>query len=105
MTDKTIEQEYKQVQADLKQVTDQVKQYAENVEKQVKQFGEANTETKQKADEALSKFNDLSASFKEIEQKLDRPAGGGGDEPAKSVGQQVIDSDAYQSMDKSSGPN
>ncbi|MDN8180466.1 phage major capsid protein [Acinetobacter baumannii] len=102
MTDKTIEQEYKQVQADLKQVTDQVKQYAENVEKQVKQFGEANTETKQKADEALSKYNELSATFKELEQKLDRPAGGGGDEPAKSVGQQVIDSDAYQSMDKTS---
>lgn len=96
MTDTAkLENEYKQVQADLKTVGDNVKQYAENVEKQVKQFGEANAETKQKADDALSKFNELNATLQNMQQQLDRPS-----TPAqatqKTVGQRVIESEDFK---------
>ncbi|WP_338562536.1 phage major capsid protein [Acinetobacter sp. KS-LM10] len=96
MTDTVkLENEYKQVQTDLKKVGDDVKQYAENVEKQVKQFGDANTETKQKADEALSKYNELNASIKELQQSLDRPNTPSQAE-RKTVGQRVIESDDFK---------
>lgn len=96
MTDTVkLENEYKQVQTDLKKVGDDVKQYAENVEKQVKQFGDANAETKQKADDALNKFNELNATLKDMQQKLDRP-----NTPAqtisKSVGQRVVESEDFK---------
>lgn len=96
MTDTAkLENEYKQVQADLKTVGDNVKQYAENVEKQVKQFSEANAETKQKADDALSKFNELNATLQNMQQQLDRPS-----TPAqatqKTVGQRVIESEDFK---------
>lgn len=96
MTDTVkLENEYKQVQTDLKKVGDDVKQYAENVEKQVKQFGDANTETKQKADEALSKYNELNASIKELQQSLDRPNTPSQAE-LKTVGQRVVESDDFK---------
>ncbi|MBU3845552.1 MAG: phage major capsid protein [Candidatus Acinetobacter avistercoris] len=96
MTDTVkLENEYKQVQTDLKKVGDDVKQYAENVEKQVKQFGDANTETKQKADEALSKYNELNASIKELQQSLDRPNTPSQAE-RKTVGQRVVESDDFK---------
>lgn len=96
MTDTAkLENEYKQVQVDLKAVGDSVKQYAENVEKQVKQFGDANAETKQKADEALNKFNELNATLQNMQQQLDRPS-----TPAqathKTVGQRVIESEDFK---------
>ncbi|MFU8927554.1 phage major capsid protein [Acinetobacter puyangensis] len=98
MTDTAkLEQEYKQVQADLKTVGDQVKQHAESVEKQVKQYGDANAETKQKADEALSKFNELQASFRELEQKIDRPEGNKPEAP-KSAGQRVIEDERFSGV-------
>lgn len=96
MTDTVkLENEYKQVQTDLKKVGDDVKQYAENVEKQVKQFGDANKETKQKADEALSKYNELNASIKELQQSLDRPNTPSQAE-LKTVGQRVVESDDFK---------
>lgn len=96
MTDTAkLENEYKQVQADLKTVGDNVKQYAENVDKQVKQFGDANAETKQKADDALNKFNELNATLQNMQQQLDRPS-----TPAqatqKTVGQRVIESEDFK---------
>lgn len=96
MTDTAkLENEYKQVQADLKTVGDNVKQYAENIEKQVKQFGDANAETKQKADDALNKFNELNATLQNMQQQLDRPS-----TPAqatqKTVGQRVIESEDFK---------
>ncbi|WP_353174152.1 phage major capsid protein [Acinetobacter rudis] len=96
MTDTAkLENEYKQVQVDLKTVGDNVKQYAENVEKQVKQFGDANAETKQKADDALNKFNELNATLQNMQQQLDRPS-----TPAqatqKTVGQRVIESEDFK---------
>lgn len=101
MTDTAkLEQEYKQVQADLKSVGDEVKQHAENVQKQVKQFGDANAETKQKADEALTKFNELQASFKELEQKLDRPHTTE-QKVQKSVGQTLVDDERFADVNAS----
>lgn len=96
MTDTVkLENEYKQVQADLKAVGDNVKQYAEKVEKEVKQFGDANAETKQKADDALSKFNELQLSIQNMQQQLDRPSTSV-QSTFKSAGQRVIESEDFK---------
>lgn len=76
---------------DLKAATDEVKKFAEQSTKEMKNLGDVSTETKGKADEALTKMNALSARLDEVEQKVVREVGGGGDIGHKSIGQLVLE--------------
>lgn len=90
-----VEQEYKQVQADLKSVGDTLKGYAENSEKEIKAHQQLSAESKANADTALAKFNELQAKLNDITQKLERPQ----DHPKESVqslGQMVVESESFK---------
>lgn len=90
-----LEQEYKQVQADLKSVGDTLKGYAENAEKEIKVHQQLSAESKANADTALSKFNELQAKLNDITQKIERPQ----DNPKESVqslGQMVVESESFK---------
>lgn len=90
-----LEQEYKQVQADLKSVGDTLKGYAENSEKEIKAHQQLSAESKANADTALAKFNELQAKLNDITQKLERPQ----DNPKESVqslGQMVVESESFK---------
>lgn len=90
-----LEQEYKQVQADLKSVGDKLKGYAENSEKEIKAHQQLSAESKENVDIALSKFNELQAKLNDITQKLERPQ----DHPqesAQSLGQMVVESESFK---------
>lgn len=96
MTDLTqLEQEYKQVQADLKSVGDTLKGYAEKSEKEIKAHQQLSEESKANADTALAKFNELQAKLNDITQKLERPQ----DNPKESIqslGQMVVESESFK---------
>ena len=94
------------VNSELKRVGDEVKKTAEQALQQSKDAGKASDEVKAKADELLTaqaKLNDaqqqltgrieqLETRNTDLEQKLAARRGGGGD-TAKSLGQQVGESD------------
>lgn len=96
MTDLTqLEQEYKQVQTDLKSVGDTLKGYAEKSEKEIKAHQQLSAESKANADTALSKFNELQAKLNDITQKIERPQ----DNPkvsVQSLGQMVVESESFK---------
>lgn len=75
----------KDLAAKLKGATDQVKTFAEKAEGEIKSLGKLTEETKKSADDALIRFNEISARMTEVEQKMSRaPAQ---PEGHKSVGQ------------------
>lgn len=83
------ENDVKALSVELKKVTDEIKTFAEAAQKELKTHGKVAEETKAKADEALVKQADLSARLDEVEQKLAKRKGGGGDKP-QTLGQQVV---------------
>ncbi len=92
--------EIKQLAVDLKEAADDVKKVAEETNTELKNLGKVTDETKQKADEALIKHNELSARLDEIEQKMVR--GQSAPERKKSLGEQVTDSDDVKALMASS---
>jgi len=82
---------------DLKQAADDVKKVAETTQTEVKNLGKVTDETKQKADEALVKHNEISERLSVIEQKMTQPDGRD-DERQKSAGQMVAESDELKSF-------
>lgn len=96
-----IEQEYKQVQADLKDTGDKLKQFAEQTQKDVKQATQTSAELKAKIDETLAEHNKLSARLQDIEQKLARSGEEAEPQHAMSVGEMIVKSEAFQSMNSS----
>lgn len=79
----------KQLSRDLKAATDKVKEFAEDAKGRLEKGEQLSTAAKQAADEALVKFNELSASMGEIEQKLARAGNPDGSKARKSVGSLV----------------
>lgn len=90
-------QEMETLVKDLKQAADDVKKVAETTQTEVKNLGKVTDETKQKADEALVKHNEISERLSVIEQKMTRPDGRD-DERQKSAGQMVAESDELKSF-------
>ncbi|MEX4006934.1 phage major capsid protein [Neoaquamicrobium sediminum] len=91
-----------QLAIDLKTAADEVKKTAETTQAELKNLGKVTDETKQKADDALIKHNEIAARLTEIEQKLvARP--GGDEKRAKSVGELVIENDEFKAFVKSGG--
>ncbi len=94
---KTIEELATEIKAAHAKSLDEVKAIAEKAVEEAKRGIEMTESVKEKADESLTKTNELKAQLTEIEQKLSRRAGGDQDEPErKSLGQHVIDSDAFK---------
>lgn len=81
----------KQLAVELKQAADEVKRVAETTNVEVKNLGKVTEETKQKADEAMVKHNEISARLTEIEQKMSR--GPQQPEGRKSLGQNIVTCD------------
>lgn len=65
-----IEQQYKQTQANLKDIGDQLKAHAEQAQKNVERHEGLSKETSAKVDELLMKQGELQARVLEAEQKL-----------------------------------
>jgi len=79
----------KQLSRELKAATDKVKEFAEDAKGRLEKGEQLSAQAKQAADEALVKFNELSASMSEIEQKLARSGNPDGSNSRKSVGSLV----------------
>lgn len=92
------EDDIKNINASLKQVSDQLKAQAETAEKEIKAHTKLSEETKAKVDELLTKQGELQANLQNAEQKLAmlETSGLGGIEAAKSMGEQFIESEGFQ---------
>ncbi|RRH72001.1 phage major capsid protein [Falsigemmobacter faecalis] len=90
----------KQLAVELKTAADEVKRVAETTNTEVKNLGKVTAETKQKADEAMVKHNEIAARTTEIEQKMAR----GPQEPEqrKSFGARVVETDDVKNFMASS---
>lgn len=87
------EPDIKQLSRDLKAATDKVREFAEDAKGRLEKGEQLTASAKQSADEALVKFNELSAQMTEIEQKLARHGGGGSDNERKSVGRLFVEAE------------
>jgi HK97 family phage major capsid protein len=96
MTEKNTERELETLAIDLKKAADDVKKQGETVAAELKNLGVITGETKQKADEALVKHNEISARLTEIEQKIAKRAAE--PERRKSMGELVTESEEVKAL-------
>lgn len=88
------EPDVKQLARDLKAATDTVKAFADDAKGRLEAGEKMSTSAKEQADEALTKFNELSAQMTEIEQKFALLGKGGGlGDGRKSVGMMFVEAD------------
>ena len=85
------------LKGDLAKVIDEVKSFAEQITDDAKKGRQTQDEIKARADEALTKMNDLDARVREIEQKGARP-GGPPTAPTKSLGETFVESNEFKSF-------
>lgn len=98
----SVEQEYKQVQADLKSVGDQLKAYAETTQKELKNHGAMTAETKASVDKMLVDQGALQARLQAAEQALaSLENGGGGAGRPQTLGEKVISNEALMGFNPS----
>lgn len=93
--DTNIEQEYKQVQADLKKVGDDLRTYAEQAQKDIKAHSQMSEETKTKVDQLLVTQGELNARLQAAEQHMVDLDNGGSREAPKSMGRTFTEADGY----------
>jgi len=91
----TVEQLAEQVKGDFQKAIDSVKAIAEEALGKSKAGETLTTALKEKADEGLTKMNELMAQVTDLEQKAARK-GGGEPEKVKSVGEQFVEADGYK---------
>lgn len=95
-----VEEEYKQVQADLKRVGDDLRKYAEQSQVEIKNFAKIGEETRAEVDKLLTTQGELNARLQAAEQLMVKLEGGiGGNAAPRSWGQQFIDSDQFKAFD------
>lgn len=91
-----IEQEYQQVQADLKKVGDDLRTYAERSEKELKAHSKLSEETKASVDKLLVSQGELQARLQAAEQLMAKLEKGGGRIVApESMGETFIAAEGY----------
>ncbi|HCF7663088.1 TPA: phage major capsid protein [Pseudomonas aeruginosa] len=91
-----IEQEYQQVQADLKKVGDDLRTYAEQSEKELKAHSKLSEETKASVDKLLASQGELQARLQAAEQLMAKLEKGGGRIVApESMGETFIAAEGY----------
>lgn len=94
-----IHDEYKQVQANLKEVNDSLKKHAENAEKEIKAHAKLSEETKASVDKLLTEQGELRARMQAAEQLVAKLESGGGEkEQPKTLGQIVTESEQFKSQ-------
>lgn len=93
-----IEQEYKQVQADLKKVGDELRAYAEQSQKEIKAHASLSEETKASVDKLLTTQGELNARLQAAEQHMVKLETGGGRELPKSMGQAYLEADGFEAF-------
>lgn len=93
-----IEQEYKQVQADLKKVGDELRTYAEQSQKEIKAHASLSEETKASVDKLLVTQGELNARLQAAEQHMVKLESGGGRELPKSMGQAYLEADGFEAF-------
>lgn len=93
-----IEQEYKQVQADLKKVGDELRTYAEQSQKEIKAHASLSEETKASVDKLLVTQGELNARLQAAEQHMVKLESGGGRELPKSMGQAYLEADGFDAF-------
>ncbi|HHK4072205.1 TPA: phage major capsid protein [Pseudomonas aeruginosa] len=91
-----IEQEYQQVQADLKKVGDDLRTYAEQSEKELKAHSKLSEETKASVDKLLVSQGELQARLQAAEQLMAKLEKGGGRIVApESMGETFVAAEGY----------
>lgn len=94
-----VDQEYKQVQADLKSVGDQLKAFAEQSQNDIKNHAKMSEETKASVDKLLVTQGELSARLQAAEQLMVKLDTNGGQAAApKSMGEQFIASEGFDAF-------
>jgi HK97 family phage major capsid protein len=93
---KTAEQLAAETKAAFDKSMDAVKAIAEEALGKAKNGETLTASLKERADEALTGLAGLKATLAEVEQKMSR--GFGGDEPAKSLGEQFTESDQFKAF-------
>jgi HK97 family phage major capsid protein len=91
----TDAKELKELGQQLAKAIGDVKGFAERAETEIKNLGKVTDETKQRADEALTKHTEVCDRLDTLEQKLQRR--GSEVEAGKSIGQQFIENDEVKS--------
>ena len=91
---------FQDVEKKLSEVKANIKNFGEDVQKKMEAGQAVTEELKQRTDESLTQMAELKEHLTELEQKMARAPQ---EEPqaVKSLGQLVIESDAYQSMNSS----
>ncbi|WP_325435991.1 phage major capsid protein [Pseudomonas nitroreducens] len=91
-----LEQEYKQVQADLKKVGDDLRTYAEQSEKELKAHSKLSEDTKASVDKLLVTQGELQARLQAAEQLMAKLEKGGGRIVApESMGETFVAAEGY----------
>lgn len=99
--DGSADPDIKSLSRDLKAATEEVQNFAKEARERMEKGEQLSKDAKEKADEALVKFNELSATMTEVEQKLARTGNPEGGQRRKSVGANVIeDADIKAFMDR-----
>jgi HK97 family phage major capsid protein len=93
-----IEQEYKEVQSNLKQINDDLKRYAEQSQKDIKAHSRLSEETKAKVDELLIKQGELQARLQSAEQVLAEVGNKSSGGPVKTIGEVVAESEQVKTF-------
>lgn len=95
-----VEAEYKEVNQNLKDIGDRLKAQAETAEKELRKNSELSQETKASVDKLLTTQGELQARLQAAEQKMVTMEDSGGEnERPKSLGQQVVESEAFKNFD------
>lgn len=87
-----------EVKADFSKSLDAVKEIAEKAVADAQKGIDQSDAAKAKTDEALTSMNEAKARLDDLEQKLAR-GGGSGDERAKSIGEQFVESEGFKSFE------
>lgn len=85
----------------LGEVIDQVKNFGEDIAKKMTAGATVSQELKDAADKTLTEMNELKARLGEVEQKQVRRPGDEEFAEMKTVGQRIVESDEFKSMDSS----
>lgn len=91
-----IEQEYKQVQSNLKQVGDDLKTYAEQSEKELKANAALSQETKAAVDKLLTTQGELNGRLQAAEQLIVNLDTNGGTPAPQTLGERVLASEGFE---------
>ncbi|MGJ5997871.1 phage major capsid protein [Pseudomonas aeruginosa] len=97
--DTDIEREYRQVQADLKNVGDDLRRYAEQAEKDLKAHVQMSEQTKASVDQLLTTQGELNARLQAAEQQIVKLDGGSrGDDRPESAGETFTNDERYSAF-------